>query len=226
MRTSPASITGLDEDEAVTEALVWNNPDPVGSGPLRFEAAEQEESLTFARFEDHFLTRDDLPTALTPFAGGFGFDRLRFVVVPSAAAALELIEAGDADATASHVSPSLVPDIGRASNLDLHVSRPSTFYHLGFNVRKSPLSNPRFRRALVRLLDREHLVTEVFEGYADPALTPLAQYPSRASDLAWNGESPELAFPGEDGVLDVDEAKTAFRDAGYRYNDEGNLLVQ
>ena len=93
-------------------------------------------------------------------------------------------------------------------------------------MRQSPLSNPRFRRALARLLDREHLVAEVFDGYADPALTPLAQYPSRAPDLAWDGESPKLSVPGEDGVLDVDEAKTAFRNAGYRYNDAGKLLVQ
>jgi peptide/nickel transport system substrate-binding protein len=97
-------------------------------------------------------------------------------------------------------------------------------YHVGFNARKTPFSNVRFRRAVAQLLDKSFLVEDVFDGYAEPAASPLARHDSLVEDLQWSGTDPELPFPGTNGSLDVAAAKATFRDAGFRYTNDGKLL--
>ncbi len=71
----PAHIWGADDRTEVdsswrtttstTTALSWNNPSPIGSGPIQFDDADGGDSVTFSRFESHFLWRDpdDVPAA-------------------------------------------------------------------------------------------------------------------------------------------------------------------
>ncbi len=224
-KAAKATVAGIDTGSQVTKALVWNNPSPVGSGPFRFRSKSVKESVVLEPNTDHFLVTD--PTvggAAGQFAGGFAFDRLVFAIVPSSGAAVELLQRGQADGTASPLDPSAVPEIGRSNRLDFHVSRSQAFYHVGFNVRKAPLGNPRFRRAVARLIDKQYLVDEVFKGYAKPASSPLAGYAPVASDLVWSGTDPKLPFAGADGSLDVERAREFFRKAGYRYTNSGKLV--
>ncbi len=53
--------TDLDGDHR-TEALTWDNDEPVGSGLFRYVDSEENESLTLELFDDHvFLRSDDEP---------------------------------------------------------------------------------------------------------------------------------------------------------------------
>ncbi|WP_123538299.1 ABC transporter substrate-binding protein [Halosimplex salinum] len=223
-QTETARVAGVETNRTMTEALAWNNPQPVGSGPLQFERAVPSESLRLSRFDDHFLRDDpeDLPERLT---GAPAYEELRLSAVGSDDAAVELVAAGDADATVAPVGAAVVPRIGRESALDL-VSRPSrAFYHLGFNTRTAPLSNTRFRRIVARLFARSRIVESVFDGYAQPAETPLVgtgwEVPERTLDDVGPGDT----FVGEGGELDTEAARAAFVEAGYRY-DDGDLLSE
>jgi peptide/nickel transport system substrate-binding protein len=222
-KAAQATVAGLDVNGPVTEALVWANPDPVGSGPLRFERSEPKASVVLSSADEHFLTREGLPSHLEPYAGGFAPDRLVFRVVPSGGAAVELVEGGTVAATGSAVLPSDLPE-DPSADLARHVRRPRSFYHVGYNVRTEPLSSPRFRRALARLLDKPFLVESVFDGHAAPAASPLARHAALAPDLTWDGQDPALPFTGTDGELDVDRAREQFRSLGYRYSNDGALL--
>lgn len=224
-KADQATVAGLDLGGGVTRALVWSNPDPVGSGPYRVERRSAEEHLVLAATEDHFLTRDGLDDHLEPYTGTPAATQLRFTVVPSGGAAVELVDADEADATASGVMPTDVPTIGRSENVDLNVDQSRAFYHVGYNVRREPTSSPRFRRAVARLLDKAFLTRTVFDGYGVPAASPLARSDALAPALAWQGEDPELPFPGENGTLDVDRVRETFREAGYRYSESGRLLA-
>lgn len=212
--------------EYLTRALVWENPRPVGSGPLRFAGATRGDSVTLRRFDDHFLTRTGLSPALQQFQGGVSFDRLEVQVVPSGAAAIELIDAGDADASTSSISNGEVARANRADDVRLLVGEPSSLFVLAFNTRSAPLSNWRFRRVLARLLDREAVVEDVFDGYARPADSPLEGSGFVPARLAWDGESEVGPFPGDDGDLNPEAARDLFRDAGYRYDGEGRLVTK
>ncbi|QLG29265.1 ABC transporter substrate-binding protein [Halorarum halophilum] len=222
-RTGKVDVPGLGT-EGVTEALVWANPEPVGSGPLEFERATAGESVLFSRFEEHFLASDEPPEGLPErLHGKPAFDELFVQAAPSDSTAVELATAGDVDATISQLNPSTVPRIGRTNELRLVSSRSWSFYHLGFNMRRSPLSNPHFRGAISRLLDAERVANEQFGGYARPAATPLAGSKWEAPELRWDQETRNERFHGRNGELDVERARTAFREAGYRYDEEGRL---
>lgn len=222
-RAVPANIGGVPLSDYATEALVSNNPQAIGSGPFRFERAVTDEHLELRRFDEHFLQDGDLGKALDPYAGGPAFETLRFEVVPSSGAALELLEDGVIDVTAAPLDPVDVPKVGQSSNLRLSVDTLESFYHVGFNARRKPLGNPRFRHVLARLLDREHVAATILEGYASAETDPLArteQAFSRSDDASSN----RLIFPGSDGDLDAEWAKELFREAGYSYRD-GKLLA-
>lgn len=225
-KATESDIAGIDLFEGVTEALIWTNQAPIGSGPVAFERSIADEMVRFSRFDGHFLTRDP-PEELAQFIGtGVAFDELRVRVAPSDDAAVELVAADEADATTAGMNPAVVPRIGRSTDVALHVGPSRSFYHIGFNARRTPLGNPRFRRAVARLVDKPHLIDEVFDGYATPAATPLGDTDWVPSDLSWEGADPEVPFAGANGELDVDAAMAAFREAGFRYNNDGQLLGQ
>ncbi|WP_267640453.1 ABC transporter substrate-binding protein [Haloarchaeobius amylolyticus] len=219
-----ANVPGV-QNGPVTRALVRDNFPPVGSGPLRYESRKIRNSLTLVRNDEHFLHRGDtggLPTAVD----GFDVDALRFRVVPSGAVARDLVLDGEADLSASPLSPDAVRPVGESNEVTLHVQESHSPYHVGFDVRSAPLSNGRFRQAVAQLLDRTHIVDEFLDEFARPAVSPLAATGSVPAKLQWSGEDPLFPFPGSDGELAVDRARQAFVDAGYRYSDDGELLAR
>lgn len=218
-RTGAASVGGIELGGA-TEALVTNNIPPVGSGPLEFVRNTPREALVLDRFDDHFLARDGVDGVPPQLAGAPAFDRLTVSVVGSDTTAAETVASDDADVTGTPLGAATVPRIGRASALDLVVRHSRGFYLVGYNARRPPLTNPRFRNTLAHLVDKRHLTSEVFEGYAQPAASPLDGTRWLPSDLRWDGEDPVAPFLGTNGELDVERVREAFRNAGFQYEDE------
>ena len=223
-QTVPASPAWTDGSETTSAALTWPNPKPVGSGAVQFEGRADGESLVLTRFDDHFLHRATTPAVPDVVADGLAFEQLSVRVVPSDHAAVQLLSADQADATAMRIAPDSVPRVGQDDGLELHVADGRELYHVGFNTQRPPLGNPHVRRAIVRLLDKRHMAKTIFDGYAQPASTPLAGTDWVPTALRWDGSDPEVPFVGDDGVLDEELARELFRDAGLEYGDEGRLL--
>ncbi|MFB6236248.1 MAG: ABC transporter substrate-binding protein [Halopenitus sp.] len=223
-RTDPASIAGVEVNQQTTEALIWSNPESIGTGPLRFVEAEPESHVVLERNDDHPIATG-APGIPESLAGKPSFDRLDIEVVPSDIAAIQQLGDGYADATASSLGPNAVPRVGRESDVRLVSEQSAAFYHIGFNARNDPLSNPHFRQAVARLVDKGWLASETFDGYARPAASPLAASEKWVADeLEWNGTDPVTPFLGENGTADKAAARKAFRDIGYRYSDDEKLL--
>jgi peptide/nickel transport system substrate-binding protein len=199
---------------------------PVGSGVVQFDERATGESLLLRRFDDHFLRHQPTPAIPDTLASGVAFDELSVRVVPSGHAAVQLLSADEADATAMRIPPDTVPRVGQADTLDLHVADGDECYHVGYNTQRPPLGNPHVRRAISRLLDKRHIVETIFDGYARPVATPLASSDWTPSDLVWDGSDPEVPFVGTAGVLDEQAARTLFKDAGLTYSDNGKVLAQ
>ncbi|WP_233510454.1 ABC transporter substrate-binding protein [Haloferax sp. Atlit-4N] len=223
----PTSASWLDGGH-VTEALVRNNLDPVGSGPLRVTGTTARESVSMEPFEDHFLADDALDGRLSRFDGGFSFDSLRFDVVPSDGAAVELLATDAVDATANSLSADSRAAAADEPGISVRTSRPEWCYHVGYNHRRPPFMNPRFRRAVARLVDREFLVDSVFDGETEPASSPLVATTYVPAGDAWDEAVSELEFVGDSGTgtLDAERARSVFEDAGYAYSGDGDLLIQ
>ena len=222
--TGAATIAGIEVNDETTEALVRSNDEPVGSGQLQFLEATPGEEVVFERVTDHPLgSAEDLPDRLQ---GEPAFERLRLNVVPSDVVAVESVADDEADATVSNLGTDAVPRAARSSAVSLVSDRSRALYHIGFNTRRAPLSNFRFRVAIAQLFDKREIVDEVFDGYAVPATGPLEER-WVPPDISWDGGDPVVPFfAGPDGEFDEDAARDAFNEAGYRYSDDGELLAE
>lgn len=222
-RTDAAALGGIDVG-TIPEALVTNNVPPVGSGPLRFVRNAPREELVLERFDDHFLHDGDGPEGgLAATVGGAPFDRLRVRAVSSDVGGIEIVADDDADVTATSAGASAVPRIGRRDELELLVGQSSRPYVLGYNTRRPHLNNPQFRSRLAGLVDADHLAETVLGGYGTPAVGPLWGTDWYPESLEWAEGNPVTPFLGDDGTVDPEAARAAFRDAGYRY-DDGRLV--
>ncbi|ELZ00448.1 family 5 extracellular solute-binding protein [Natrialba asiatica DSM 12278] len=228
-RTETASIPAITVADGTTEALITDNLPPIGSGPFQFENRTQREFVTLERFDEHFTRRESvaLPEASA--------ETLRIRIDPRSTSAIELVETDEADVTSLALESYVVDDVLEAESereqisdsdpLEVIESSTGSFYHLGFNARTAPFSNPRFRRVIARLIDKEQLVSDVFYGHARPIAAPVTREWTPDS-LAWTGTDPETPFLGTDGELDVEAARAAFEEAGFRYDDQGRLRVR
>ncbi|MCU4752746.1 ABC transporter substrate-binding protein [Halobacteria archaeon AArc-curdl1] len=215
-RAEQATVRGVRIAKGTTEALITDNVPPVGSGPFEFGDRAEREHLTLERFPDHFTARDDvsLPAA--------SVDRLRAQIDPRSPSAISLIETGDSDITISPLEAYVYDDLEESEVKRVLETPSETFYHVGFNTRSAPFANPYVRRAVARLIDKAWLVETVFEGVAEPLATPVPDEWIPDS-LAFDGVDPGVPFFGDDGDLDVSDARAAFESAGYRY--DGDKLV-
>ncbi|TYT63470.1 ABC transporter substrate-binding protein [Natrialba swarupiae] len=212
-RSEPATASGVRVAAGTTEALVTGNVPPIGSGPFAFVDVEERDHVSFERFDEHFTRRTSVslpePTV----------ERLRVAIDPRSASAIEVINGNDADVTNRPLESYVVDDVLETTPEDVGVleSPSRRFYHLGFNARKAPFSNPRFRRVVAGLIDKAWLVEDVFDGYARPTAVPVTAEWTPES-LAWDGADPETPFLGTDGEVDVSAAAAAFEEAGFQHD--------
>jgi peptide/nickel transport system substrate-binding protein len=245
-RAEMATVGGFEFDVETTEALVTPNEEPVGSGPVRFVEATPGERVVFERTPGHFLARAGSPAAddgsngspagdadregiPDAYLGTPSFDRLEVSVVGSDVEAVQWVADGHADGTVSHLGPDSVPRIGREEAVRLVSTRSAAFYYVGYNARRAPLSNPRFRGVVASLVDKAAVVDDAFAGHARPASTPLSTSPEWVPEaLRWDADDgdPIHPFRGEDGTLDVASTRDALREIGYRFDESDRLLAR
>jgi peptide/nickel transport system substrate-binding protein len=217
-RRQPATVGGVTVSDLVTEALVTSNTPTIGSGPLQFQG-NPSGRLLLTRYDEHFLHDGrslSLPDAITD---GVDFRRLVVRVAVSDLTAVASVADGSVDATVSALGVDAIPRIDAEGHIEKLVEPSESFYFVGYNARRSPLTNPRFRNLLGRLIDEDHQVDSVFDGAARPAASPLDGTDWLPTDLEWTDGDPMTPFFGSDGELDEEQAKQALRTAGYQFND-------
>ena len=225
-----ADIQGIEGSGNVTSAIVNSNTEPVGSGPLAVENVSGDEAVVLRPFEDHFLQRgagilDGIPEE---FVGEPSFDMLEFVMVPSNETAVNQVAQGEVDATATSVDPreAIIERIIGASGVSQFTEQSHSPYQIGFNTGSTPFSNPYFRRLIARLVDKEYVTEEIFEGYGRPAAHPFDGTQWNPEDLSFDQTDPVVPFIGADGEVNVSEARAAFRQRGFEFDENDTFILQ
>lgn len=206
-----------------TEALAWDNEEPIGSGLFAFRDADAE-SLTLEPFDDHLVWSFDEDELPSEFDGFPQYDRLEFLISPNAGAAVEALADGDTDLIAGELYSENREQIDEAESLSMTRAKTTSFYMIGYNLRHDELTNLRFRQVLSQLVDRNHAVEEFFDGYAEPATTHSSLVGVHYDDWEQQTDRNVPEFPGTDGEIDLDETQALFEEIGYRY-DDGDLIA-
>lgn len=209
-------------------AIETFNEEPIGSGPFVYEDSTEDRELVFSRNDDHFLHDiEDPDEQLEPLLSEATFEEIEFELAVNVGVALRNIDSGDLDITATSIPSSQVENVrDNYDNTEVLVGEGREFFVIGFNTRRYPMGNHRFRRAVARLVDRNYIAETVLDGYAEPSDTPLERTEFVTDEFTWTGQSRLGPFPGEDGAVDPEAAQDAFREAGFRFDEDGNLVVQ
>lgn len=209
-----------------TEALAIDNEEPIGSGLFRFADSETDERIVLEPFDDHVLLESSVEGYSSPFDGFPQYSELEFVISGLPGATVENLLEGEVNLVAGELPPGQVEPIENDGGVRL-LSRPTrSFYLVGYNVRHPVLGNPRFREIVSRLVDRQYVVSEFFDGHAiGPASNASVAGVAQDVDDWDHGDRPAVTvFPGSDGEIDTRTVRGMFEDAGFRYED-GDLLA-
>ncbi|MDG5820591.1 ABC transporter substrate-binding protein [Natronococcus sp. A-GB7] len=206
--------------ERQTEALVHDNEEPVGSGLFELEAVTDDAEVELVPFTDHVLyDAEDGPSIVEEFPQ---FDGITFAIAPNSGAVVDLLEEEEIDLTGTPLPADETGRVSELSGRSVLTTQTEAFYMVGYNSHHEQLGNPHFRRLLSRLLDREHAAAELFDGFAEPARSLGSLFGVHESELA-DEETELTTFPGSDGEVDADQARSLFEAENYRYED-GALL--
>lgn len=177
------------------------NRAPVSDGPYRFVAWKTSESIELVRNERYWGPRPH-------------FDRVLFRIVPDNAQAYRALVGGDLD------EMRLDSEQWRQSAADARFQRccrvamfyDLSFFYIGYN-NKSPLfSDPRTRRALGMMLDRDSLIRNLYYGTA------------RSLSGPWAANSPVNDPTIAPDAFDPAAARRLLAQAGWRDSDGDGIL--
>jgi peptide/nickel transport system substrate-binding protein len=162
--------------------------EPIGTGPFRFAGATKN-TWRLERFEGHWFDGDD-PVYDVDVPAEPPLSAVTFRVVADGAAQAEALRTGDVD-LAGGVPPKSVEEFAgdAAFDVDRHVS--SSVDLLAYPMHEAadtPFRSRKVRLAVNRLVDRERIVEEVFDGLGRPAYTPFSPVVDGVSSEAFRAE--------------------------------------
>ena len=181
------------------DPLKLQNDKPIGSGPFKFDHWRRGSEMKVSAFREHFNP---------PKCAGI----IR-IVYGSQDAIAAAIESGECDRSRYILSPALVDRLKNVKNVVAKGYISHGFYHLAYNNKIKPFSDPGFRQALNYVMPRQTMRDLVLLGYAEPGAAVIAP-----ANAFWH--NPAIKPPGED----VRKARDLLAKAGYSWNSQGKLL--
>jgi peptide/nickel transport system substrate-binding protein len=192
---------GIVEERDFEHPRDWTKTevDTTGSGPFEITFYEPNSRAVYERHDDHHMD--------------FEMDTLVWSVYGSLSAAMGDLESGDIH----HVKELQPEQYERAEDNDnlVAVANPSHGYvPVHIHNEHVPFHDPVVRRAMAHALDKQEIINVALSGYGDVSISPIAP----ANEFYHNSDVP--AYEGG-----PEEARQLLIDAGYRWDENGNLLV-
>lgn len=170
----------------------------VGSGPLEITEKTTDE-LQMVRNDDHF---HDLQ-----------FEEFVFVNRASTEAIRADFVEQNIHMTTSSPSPSVTNELAQEDHISKSVAPSVLQMKFSFDLSQEPYDDVAFREALLAATDATKISDLFFDGQANEADGTLIH-----PEHEWGRDDLEPV-----GTADVEGAKQILRDAGYTYDDDGNL---
>ena len=161
---------------------------PIGTGPFSFAGFRKDVTIRYRAFDDYWRGRPKI-------------DTLVFSITPTAAARLTKLKAGECHVMA-FPSPADAASIANDPRLNLLKLKGFNVSYLAINTTKPPFDDVRVRRALNLAIDKQAIVSAIFDGTGAPAKNPLPP-------TLWAYNDAVEPYP-----YDPAEAKRLFAEAG------------
>src|SRR5699024_1356411 len=198
------SILAANEGSIISPKLIEEDPkeianNPVGTGPFKFDNWESGDEILLTKNENYWGEEPHI-------------DNVKFIIVPEDATRIAMIETGEA-----HISDQIpVTEIDRIENsptLKMERAEGLGSEFIGFNTQKEPFDDVLVRKAISHAIERESIITGVFNGVGTLSTSTMSP---KVSGFTENVEPYEY---------DTNKAKTLLEEAGYSDGFELTLLT-
>ncbi|MFX3649465.1 MAG: glutathione ABC transporter substrate-binding protein [Paenibacillus sp.] len=163
--------------------------EPVGTGPFVFESWTPGDKIVLAKNENYWGDKPNI-------------DKVEFKTVPEDTTRLAMVETGEAQ-VAEQVPSTEIARIEASSTMKLGRYEAFSTDHIGFNTSKEPFNNPLVRQAVAYAVDKESIVSGVYNNIGkvtDSTLgTTMIGYSSNVKGYSY----------------DLNKAKSLLAEAGY-----------
>lgn len=178
---SPKSIeadyAAMEADSSLKAGSVIGT-NPVGTGPFKFENWTPGNEIKLVKYADYHGTPANV-------------DSITFKVIPEGATRVAELQSGFAHIIGT-VEPAQVENVNSFDGASVLETATSSLTYLGFNTQKAPFDDPKVRQAISTAIDREALISGIYEGYGIPAISPLSPgifgYTEDVTSMAYNIE--------------------------------------
>ena len=189
----------IPEKAGIDDVLNFANEAPIGSGPFKFDYWDRGKELKVSANPDHFS-----PPKCA------GIIRITYGSHDAMAAA---IEASECDRTRYILKPALVQDLNKIDGIVGAGYASHGFYDLGYNVRRGPLADPAFRKAIDMIIPRDVIRDVIMSGFAENGGSVIAP-----ANEFWHNSAVKSRPTNPKAARDVLAA------AGYTWDGDGKLL--
>lgn len=192
---------GVAEEEGLEHPREWTDPDLTGSGPFTVEYFETDDQTVYELYEDHFSAPE------------YNIDTFVWNAYGGKTQALADVEGGGA----SYLEQLVPSEYEQVQSVDAvtAVENPQHGWGAAYmNNDTRPFDDKAFRQAMAHATPKEMGAELVFDGRTDIMTSPIAP----ANENWHNPDVPDYTGGTE-------RAREILLDAGYRWDDTGNLLM-
>ncbi len=143
---------------------LWSHEDAtIGTGPFFYQEGEQDVYRIMTRFTDYWgkdvITQSD--HRLYPLH----VKHIHYKLYSSLDTAILALKSRKVDHLPWTVTPGYVPDLAEDPNVDLRFVSDNGYFYLAFNMKREPMNNIYFRKAVSLAIDKETIVNRYMGGY-------------------------------------------------------------
>ncbi|MGP4105947.1 glutathione ABC transporter substrate-binding protein [Virgibacillus sp. L01] len=197
------SILAANEGSIISPELIEESPEeiasnPVGTGPFKFDHWESGDEILLVENENYWGKKPNI-------------NNVEYQIVPEDSTRIAMVETGEA-----HISDQVpVTEVNRIENssaLKLERTDGLGTEFIGFNTQKAPFDNVLVRKAISHAIERESIISGVFNNVGKLATSTMSAKVSGYTELD----------PYE---YDTNKAKELLIEAGYPDGFEMTILT-
>ncbi len=152
----------VDDDNQVD--VTWSDETAaIGTGPWHYTEGVTSSYRVMEKFDSYWGVDYTTPAGMPTFP--IVVDKVFYKIYTSIDTAILALQAGDVDYIAWAVTAGRVPALQTNPNIELEYMSDAGYFYLAFNMKKEPMNNISFRKAVSHLIDKDQLVDVYMGGF-------------------------------------------------------------
>lgn len=188
---------------------------PIGTGAFEFYDYQKDANVRFTAFNDYWQ-------------GKAKIDRLVFSITTDASVRLAKLEKNECQAM-PYPNPADLPTIKANKDIQLLETSGLNIGYITFNTRKAPFNNQKVRQALNYAVNKDEILTSVYQGSAIKAKNPMPNtiwgYNDEVQDYEFNPEKAQQLLK-EAGLEDGFETEIWAMPVSRPYNPNARRMAE